>query len=159
MKKIYLGIGILIVLGIFVFIFINPSVNSYAALENFQEEIDFYRSESCGCCSLYENTYLIRTGNLNVKDIQMQDITPIKDRYKIPLELQSCHTSVIGDYFVEGHIPLEAIDKLIAEKPNIVGIAMPGMPQGSPGMPGAKSGDFVIYAVNSDGSYEEFMRI
>ena len=73
--------------------------------------------------------------------------------------MESCHTVVIGDYFIEGHIPLEAVEKLLVEKPDIKGIAMPGMPSGSPGMPGAKKGDFVIYAVNNDGTTEEFMRI
>ena len=56
-------------------------------------------------------------------------------------------------------MPLEAVEKLLKEQPDIAGIAMPGMPEGSPGMPGSKRGDFVIYAVNNDGSYSEFMRI
>ena len=60
---------------------------------------------------------------------------------------------------MEGHVPLEAIEKLLQEKPDIKGIAMPGMPSGAPGMLGKKTGDFVVYAVNNDGSYEEFMRI
>ena len=89
----------------------------------------------------------------------MQDMVPIKEQNKIPTELQSCHTSIIGGYFVEGHIPVEAINKLMQEKPNIAGIGMPGMPSGSPGMPGSKTGDFVITAVNKDGSMYEFMRI
>ena len=148
----------MVFLGIFLFMFMKPSVNGYSALENFNGDVGFYRSLSCGCCNLHES-YLIRNGNLNVKDIRMDDISSIKNKYKIPSEMQSCHTAVIENYFVEGHIPLEAINKLIAEKPNIMGIAMPGMPSGSPGMPGTKSGDFVIYAVNSDGSYDEFMRM
>ena len=73
--------------------------------------------------------------------------------------MEICHTTIIGDYFVEGHVPLEAVEKLLTEKPDIKGIAMPGMPSGSPGMPGAKKGDFVIYAVNRDGSYEEWTRL
>ena len=73
--------------------------------------------------------------------------------------MQSCHTTTIGNYFVEGHIPIEAIEKLMTEKPNIKGIAMPGMPSGSPGMPGAKQGPFIIYAIGNDGSVGEFMRM
>ena len=158
MKKIYLLAGALIVFGIFLFVFMKSGITGYPALENFSGTVDFYRSESCGCCTLHES-YLRSNGKLNVKDNPMEDVSGIKARYGIPPGLQSCHTAVIGNYFVEGHIPLEAINKLLEEKPNIKGIAMPGMPSGSPGMPGTKSGDFVIYAVNQDGSYEEFMRI
>ena len=67
--------------------------------------------------------------------------------------------AIYGNYFVEGHIPIEAIKKLLVEKPDIKGIAMPGMPSGSPGMPGAKDGQFIIYAVAKDGSTYEFMRV
>ncbi|MBI4116239.1 hypothetical protein HY449_00680 [Candidatus Pacearchaeota archaeon] len=157
-KGFYFAFGLLILVGIFFFAFMKPSASGYSALENFNGTVDFYRSESCGCCTLHES-YLRGSGKLNVKDNQMSDISSIKTGFNIPTQLQSCHTAVVGNYFVEGHIPLEAINKLISEKPNIKGIAMPGMPQGSPGMPGAKYGDFVIYSVNSDGSYEEFMRI
>ena len=73
--------------------------------------------------------------------------------------MESCHTTVIGEYFVEGHVPVEAIEKLLAEKPDVAGIGMPGMPSGSPGMPGAKQGQFIIYSINKDGTINEFMRI
>ena len=86
-------------------------------------------------------------------------MSSVKANYEIPSQLESCHTAVIGDYFVEGHVPLEAVEKLLMEKPDVAGIAMPGMPSGSPGMPGTKRGDFIVYSVNNDGSYEEFMRI
>ena len=89
----------------------------------------------------------------------MESLDSFKKEHEIPSELESCHTTIIGGYFVEGHIPLEAVEKLLKEKPDIKGIAMPGMPSGSPGMPGAKKGDFVVYKVNNDGSYDEFMRI
>ncbi len=89
----------------------------------------------------------------------MDDLAPIKDKYNIPRQLQSCHTSIIGDYFVEGHVPVEAIARLIAEKPDIAGIALPGMPSGSPGMPGAKQGTWTIQAVGKDGAVTEFMKI
>ena len=157
MKKKYWIIGIAFVLVLSLFLVFKPSASSFPELEK-ASNIEFYRSESCGCCSLYER-HLKSNGNPNVKDVQMEDISSVKAKYKIPTEMQSCHTTIIGEYFIEGHMPLEAVEKLLKEKPNIAGIAMPGMPSGSPGMPGAKSGDFVIYAVNSDGSYEEFMRI
>ena len=90
---------------------------------------------------------------------QVATMDQVKKDFNIPANLQSCHTTQIGDYFVEGHIPLEAIEKLLTEKPAIAGIAMPGMPSGSLGMPGKKSGPWIIYAVDHDGKYYEFMTI
>lgn len=156
MKKTYLVLGIALALVLTLFLVLKSSAASFPELEK-ASSVEFYRSESCGCCSLYQG-YLGSNGNPNVKDIQMRDISSIKTKYKISTEMQSCHTTIIGNYFVEGHIPLEAVEKLLREKPNVAGIAMPGMPSGSPGMPGSKE-DFVIYAVNSDGSYQEFMRM
>ena len=116
-----------------------------------------FRSESCGCCGLY-SSYMGKKG-FDFEVVQIDDLDSIKDKYKIPAKMQSCHTTIIGDYFIEGHVPVEAIEKLLAEKPDIAGIAMPGMPSGSPGMPGSKRGPFIGYAVNKDGSTAEFMRI
>ena len=116
-----------------------------------------FKSESCGCCGLYAS-YIGKKG-IDVEVVQTEDMDSIKEKYKIPAKMQSCHTTIIGDYFVEGHMPKEAIDKLLAEKPDIAGIAMPGMPSGSPGMPGSKRGPFIVYTVNKDGSTSEFMRI
>ncbi len=85
-------------------------------------------------------------------------MSSIKRRLQISRNMESCHTAVIGDYFVEGHLPVEAVAKLLAEKPAIDGIALPGMPSGSPGMPGPKTAAFKIYAL-SDGKTSEFMTI
>ena len=120
-------------------------------------QIKLYKSEQCGCCGLY-GQYLEKK-DYAIEVVEMENIDPIKDKFGVPKELWSCHTAEIGGYFVEGHIPTEAIEKLMKEKPDIAGIAMPGMPSGSPGMPGAKNGDFVIFTVARDGSVSEFMRI
>ena len=129
----------------------------YSIVNDFGNKIDFYTSGTCGCCSVYEK-YLARNG-VDVNVVNNQKISEIKEKYGVPLDLESCHTFIIGDYFIEGHMPLEAIDKLLKEKPNIAGIALAGMPNGAPGMTGTKDEDFVIYSVNKDGTYQEFMRI
>ncbi len=85
-------------------------------------------------------------------------MSSIKEKYQIPQNMESCHTAVIADYFVEGHVPIEAIEELLKEKLDIDGIALPGMPSGSPGMPGQKIEAFKIYAL-SDGMASEFMTI
>ena len=128
-----------------------------AALNIPEGKVTLYKSPTCGCCAVY-SSYLGKKG-LKAEIVDVPDIQVIKEQYKIPSSMESCHTTVIGDYFVEGHVPLEAIAKLMAEKPDIRGIAMPGMPTGSPGMSGAKSGPFVVYAVGNNGNTYEFMRI
>ena len=152
---------------IFLFIFLSGILfvigcNSDASIGNvvkdFDGEVTIYKSQSCGCCGLYSK-YLESKGKLNINVVNMQDLSSIKTKYEVPSILESCHTTIIGDYFVEGHVPLEAIEKLMEEKPDIKGIGMPGMPSGSPGMPGAKNGYFTIYSVNKDGSQDVFMTL
>ena len=157
-KIIFSGIGLLILVGVVVFVFSNSNVSGFETLKNYEGDMSIYKSGSCGCCGVYVN-YFQRKGNNDVKIFKIESLSGVKAKYGIPSALESCHTTIIGDYFIEGHIPLEAIEKLMQEKPDIKGIAMPGMPSGSPGMPGEKKGDFVIYAVNHDGSYKEWMRI
>jgi hypothetical protein len=150
-------IAIALVSGV-IFFSQNSGASDFETINSFEGEVDIYKSLSCGCCAIY-SSYVDGKVSPKVNTINVQDTYEIKEMHGVPSELQSCHTTIIGDYFVEGHIPLEAIEKLLSEKPDIAGIAMPGMPSGSPGMPGKKYGDFIIYAVNHDGSYGEFMRI
>lgn len=119
-----------------------------------------YTSFSCGCCDIHAS-YMQRNTNMavDVKKMDPYQLDSMKEGWEIPSNLRTCHTTLIGDYFVEGHVPLEAINKLLLEQPDIKGIALPGMPSGSPGMPGAKTQDFVITAINNDGTTYEFMRI
>jgi hypothetical protein len=115
-----------------------------------------YKSPNCGCCVSHVS-YLERHGyDVEVKAVG--DINAVKEEHNIPYDKQSCHTTVVGDYFIEGHVPIEAFDKLLSEKPDIDGIGLPGMPAGSPGMPGVKSEEFLIYSLNGD-TVEEFMKI
>ena len=158
MKKttsITLVIVALVVIGTLLF---SGSASAYEKISTYDGDMTLYKSMNCGCCGVYSD-YFQRKGNSDIEIVSKPTIDDIKEKYNIPAEMESCHTTVIGDYFIEGHIPLEAIEKLLEEEPDIAGIAMPGMPLGSPGMPGQKKGDFVIYAIGHDGSVEEFMRI
>ncbi len=80
------------------------------------------------------------------------DLAEISRKAGIPEDLQGCHTSFIGGYVVDGHVPVKTIRKLLDEKPAIVGITLPGMPPGSPGMTGEKTGSSIVYAVSRDGA-------
>ena len=158
-KKTIIWTTIILALVITVIFALNANkASGFETVNNFNGEMKIYKSGSCGCCGIYSN-YFKNKGNSKTEIINLENLNALKNQYEIPSELESCHTTIIGDYFVEGHIPLEAVEKLLKEKPDIKGIAMPGMPSGSPGMPGSKNGDFIIYAVNNDGSYDEFMRI
>src|SRR3990172_10438565 len=150
------GIGIIFLA---VFLFTGDSrASGFATINSIDGEINIYKSLTCGCCSVYTN-YVDGKVSPKVNSFNVQDPDATKRKYGVPKELESCHTTIIGDYFVEGHVPLEAVEKLLKEQPDIKGIAMPGMPMGAPGMLGSKSGDFIVYAVNNDGTYGEFVRI
>jgi hypothetical protein len=64
----------------------------------------------------------------------VEDIAPVKQRYQVPPQLQSCHTAIVDGYVIEGHVPVNEIERLLAERPDVVGLTVPGMPIGSPGM-------------------------
>ena len=91
-----------------------------------------YRSASCGCCKKWVNH--LRDHGLQVVDNIVEDISEMKKQYNIPNTLKSCHSAKIGNYTIEGHVPIESINKLFKNKPSISGLAVPGMPHGSPGM-------------------------
>lgn len=115
-----------------------------------------YKSITCGCCRVFAD-YLERYG-IKVQRKDLPELSSVKSEYGIPQSLQSCHTTVIDDYVVEGHIPAEAIAKLLKERPQIKGIAMPGMPSGSPGMPGPKE-PFVIYELDGKDNSKVFLEM
>jgi hypothetical protein len=87
-----------------------------------------------------------------------EDLDQIRSDAGVPEDAAGCHTTLIGDYVVEGHVPVEAITKLLQEEPAIDGISLPGMPQGSPGMSGSKEGPFEIVAF-SDGTVETYITL
>ncbi len=122
-----------------------------------KSEATLFRSQSCGCCAVYGDYITGRGLPVDVKITEQLD--DIKESLGVPSSLQSCHTMQVGGYFIEGHMPSEAIEKLLTEKPDAKGIALPGMPYGTPGMPGTKKDTWMVYLVGKDGSTKEFMRI
>jgi hypothetical protein len=112
--------------------------------------VTLYKNPSCSCCENYAQ-YLNENGfKVDVKPTN--DLAEISRKAGIPEDLEGCHTSFIGTYVVDGHVPVKTIRKLLDEKPEIAGITLPGMPPGSPGMYGGKSGPLTIYAVSRDGT-------
>ena len=149
---------IIATLTILFFYTFNIVIDTKDALANINNKqiIEVFKTPSCGCCNGY--VLFLEKGGFKVKQTDMGSLHTIKQKYNIPLEMQSCHTTIIGKYFIEGHVPLEAINKLLKEQPNIEGIALPGMPIGTPGMPGDKDEPYVIYQL-VDGKFSVFMTI
>ncbi|SIR98127.1 Tat (twin-arginine translocation) pathway signal sequence [Haladaptatus litoreus] len=117
-----------------------------------------YKAPSCTCCDGHEK-YLESTTDAEITVNEVNDLKAVKSKFNIPKKLESCHTLDIEQYVVEGHVPREAIGKLALETPDILGIALPKMPAGSPGMGGEKTEEFIIYAIENDGNYREFITI
>jgi len=117
--------------------------------------VTLYKTPECGCCEGYAD--YLRHNGFAVTSKSTNELAEVSRKAGIPAELQGCHTSFIGNYVVDGHVPVEAIQKLLAERPAIKAIALPGMPEGSPGMVGEKTQPFTIYAIGADGKQSVFM--
>lgn len=116
-----------------------------------------HRSPTCGCCGAWAG-YLRRAG-FPVTIVNADDLAPVKSRAGVPDRLQSCHTAFVDGYVVEGHVPVAAIEKLLADRPPVLGIAVPDMPTGSPGMenPAMNSEPFTVMAFRQGGGSAAFM--
>jgi hypothetical protein len=95
-----------------------------------------YKSPDCGCCALWADH--VKAAGFAVSVRNSSDVVSVKKRYGVPGELYSCHTAVVGGYVIEGHVPADVISRLLKEKPRVKGLAVPGMPSGSPGMEGPR---------------------
>ena len=100
----------------------------------------------------------LKENGLTVETEDVADLAAIKAQHQVPAELQSCHTAIVDGYIVEGHVPVSEISRLLAERPDIVGIAVPGMPIGAPGMEveGYAPQSFDVIAFDKSGNTEVF---
>jgi hypothetical protein len=112
-------------------------------------KVDVYKDPTCGCCGNWV-VHLQRQGfATTVTDLR--DMTPVKTKYHVPAQLRSCHTAVVAGYVVEGHVPATDIHRLLKERPMVVGLAVPGMPIGSPGMEGLNGKPYDVLAFDAAG--------
>ena len=113
-------------------------------------DIVVYRSPTCGCCSKW--LAHLKTHGFNVQDNVIEDVQKIKDKYGVNRALASCHTAIINGYIVEGHVPANDIKTMLRDKPDIKGLAVPGMVTGTPGMEmGGRRTPFRVVAFDKDG--------
>lgn len=119
------------------------------------EVVTVYKSPTCGCCGdwvkhMRENGFRVETHDLG-------DVSPIRRRYGVPSALASCHTAMVGGYAIEGHVPAADIKRLLRERPKAIGLAVPGMVIGSPGMEQGKPEPYETLVFDATG-YRVFAR-
>ena len=114
-----------------------------------------YKSPACGCCLAWADH--MRSSGFTVEIHDVQDLSPIRAEAGVPAGLGSCHTAQVAGYFLEGHVPADDVKRLLAEKPDARGLAVPGMPLGSPGMvQGEEQQPYEVVLVARDGSTSVF---
>lgn len=120
-------------------------------------EAVFYKSPTCGCCEGYADA--LKAAGVRLKVVNDAEATnEAKVKHGIPTHAYSCHTFVIDGYVVEGHVPLEALERFLAERPDADGIVLPGMPTGTPGMPGPKVAPYQILLLD-DGQLSPYLTL
>ncbi|EAQ43796.1 MULTISPECIES: DUF411 domain-containing protein [Rhodobacterales] len=122
------------------------------ALANTEPVIKVLKTPTCGCCTAWVDHVRQAGFTVEAQDVDQDALYAFKDRLQIAPELAGCHTAIISDYFIEGHVPAADITRLLAEQPVARGLTVPGMPMSSPGMGGPGAGDtFDTLLVGSDG--------
>ena len=115
-----------------------------------------YKSPTCGCCTSWV-THVKRAGfRVEIRDTV--NVQPIKDKWGVPPDMISCHTAQVEGYTIEGHVPADLIQRLLKERPAVVGIATPGMPIGSPGMEGGEPEPYDVMTFDKEGHTELFAK-
>jgi hypothetical protein len=119
-------------------------------------EVTAFKSRTCGCCNkwvrhLEENGFAVRA-------VDVPDLESVKRRHGVPTRLAACHTAVVDGYVIEGHVPASDVQRLLRERPPALGVAVPGMPMGSPGMEGAFSEPYEVLLFDAGGRKEVYAR-
>jgi hypothetical protein len=120
--------------------------------------ITIYKSSSCECCAKW--VAHVRDDGFEPTVHDEEDMDAIKAQLGVPVGVRSCHTALVGQYLIEGHVPASDIRRLLGQQPRVAGLAVPGMPSGTPGMaqPGAKIAGFEVVAFQLDGTTRTFAR-
>ena len=114
-----------------------------------------YKSPSCGCCE--KRVQHLRQNGYEVEVTNVSDLQVVKRKLAVPAGASSCHTAMVGPYYIEGHVPAQDVSRLLAEHPtDVAGLAVPGMPVGSPGMEGPNAQPYSVLAVKRDGKLSVF---
>lgn len=113
-------------------------------------QVKVFKTPWCGCCHAWAEA--VEKAGYRVETIDLEDLSQVKKQAGVPVDMEACHTAAVDGYFLEGHVPVEAIARLLTERPSIVGIAVPGMPTGSLGMGNDGSAPHEVFAISRDAS-------
>ena len=116
-----------------------------------------YKTPTCGCCSGWVEH--LEAAGFTVDARNVTDLMSVKRDGGVPVQMSSCHTAIVDGYVVEGHVPADQMKRLLAERPDIAGIAVPGMPTGSPGMEGAGAQPYQVLSFTHDGHAAVFAEV
>jgi hypothetical protein len=113
-------------------------------------EVSVYKDPDCGCCSAWAEH--MRRNGFRVATHDVRDLTPVKRKHRVPQALDACHTAIVEGYAVEGHVPADSVRRLLRERPaGVIGLAVPGMPPGSPGMESPTPQRYDVLAFDAKG--------
>lgn len=146
---------LLAIFSLFLAMASGPARSMEPAAASEKTEVVVYKTRSCGCCNKWVEH--LRDNDFDVVVNVVSETTSARTQAGVPPEMASCHTAIVGDYWVEGHVPADLIRKMLTEQPEgIRGIAVPGMPQGSPGMESPNPSTYKILSVDDKGEVEVF---
>lgn len=141
LSKIFLTVGLVLI--------------NTAVLADKTTAITVYRSPTCSCCGKWIEH--LKQNNFVIKDIMSDDMKAIKNKHGVSDEMASCHTALVGGYVVEGHVPADDIKTLLTSKSKVVGISVPQMPSGTPGMEmGDKKDPYNVVSFDRANKYQVF---
>lgn len=152
-KGIAAGAAVVLIAGA---AFAGLSTKDEGALDAGGMEVTVYKSPTCGCCNKWISHLEANGFEVNTHDLA--NLTQIKLEHGVRQELTSCHTALVDGYVIEGHVPVEDIQRLLQERPDVVGLTVPGMVIGSPGMEGATSEPYDVLTFDRDGNTTVFAK-
>ena len=118
--------------------------------------VTVFKSATCGCCGKWVEH--LKSSGFTVKVQEVTDTSPYEKQYHVPRSMASCHTAVVSGYTIEGHVPAADIKRLLRERPKVVGLAVPGMPAGTPGMDADRSDAYSVLAFDESGHSSVYAR-
>ena len=121
-----------------------------------RDVVEVYKSPTCGCCTKWIEH--LRANGFEVKAHDVDDIDVSRAKLGVPLALGSCHTARVDGYLIEGHVPARDIQRLLRERPSAAGLAVPGMPRGSPGMEADVKDPYDVLLFQPNGRYVVYQR-
>ena len=121
-----------------------------------QPVVEVYKSPTCGCCTDWIKH--LQQNGFTVKAHDVGNVSAYRAKFGVPDQLGSCHTAMAGGYAIEGHVPAREIKRLLEERPKAKGLAVPGMPMGSPGMEGPRSDAYEVLLFQADGKYAVYQK-